>query len=195
MISKRRATTSRQKILDTAHRLFYEQGIQNVGVDLISAEADVGKMTLYRHFESKSILVAAYLERRDAQWQTRLSEVISQAGDSATDKVQAWFDTFGRWFASNDFHGCAFINADAERVDKTGAAWVTTHKNAMRSMIETMMRHSGVADSATLAEQIFLLTEGAIVTARLTGSAQPADTACEAALTLLDARAIRYSTS
>ncbi|MDP3242518.1 MAG: helix-turn-helix domain-containing protein, partial [Reyranella sp.] len=53
-----------ERILETADRLFYGQGIRAVGVDTIAAEIGISKRTLYNHFPSKDDLIVAYLSRR-----------------------------------------------------------------------------------------------------------------------------------
>jgi len=60
--------SARDRILETAQRLFYRHGIRAVGVDRIIAESGVAKMSFYRHFPSKRDLVIAFLERRHRFW-------------------------------------------------------------------------------------------------------------------------------
>ncbi len=59
--------TMKERILETADKLFYLQGIRAIGVDTIAAEIGISKRTLYNHFPSKDALIAAYLERRFVQ--------------------------------------------------------------------------------------------------------------------------------
>ena len=59
------ARGARERILQTATRLFYEQGINVTGVDELAAAAEVSKRTLYKHFGNKEGVVTAYLQRFD----------------------------------------------------------------------------------------------------------------------------------
>ena len=96
----------KERILETADRLFYLQGIRAVGVDTIAAEIGISKRTLYNHFPSKDALIAAYLERRFVQ--PRPSD------KSPVEQILGTFDALERRFASKDFRGCPFVNAVAE---------------------------------------------------------------------------------
>ena len=58
----------RDKILHTAHDLFYSTGFKATGVDTLIKEAKVTKVTFYRHFPSKSLLILAYLHYRHEIW-------------------------------------------------------------------------------------------------------------------------------
>lgn len=185
--TKPRHSKARERVLDAAGRLFYEHGIQAVGVDWISAEADVGKMTLYRHFPSKDDLVVAYLERRDRWWRTYFAQAVEDSKGTPIGRLARLFKRLEDWFKTDGFFGCAFINADAERIDGPAQALVTEHKTAMRTLIRAQVAAHGVNDVDSVTEQIFLLMEGAIVTARLTRSSAPARTAGAAARTLLNA--------
>ena len=98
--------TMKERILETADRLFYLQGIRAVGVDTIAAEIGISKRTLYNHFPSKDALIAAYLERRFVQ--PRPSD------KSPVEQILGTFDSLERRFASKDFRGCPFVNAVAE---------------------------------------------------------------------------------
>src|SRR5947209_18986770 len=96
----------KERILETADRLFYLRGIRAVGVDTIAAEIGISKRTLYNHFPSKDALIAAYLEGR-----------FRPAASSAKPPLQqilAVFDSLERRFAHKDFRGCPFVNAVTE---------------------------------------------------------------------------------
>src|SRR5947209_16378870 len=92
----------KDRILETADKLFYLQGIRAIGVDTIAAEIGISKRTLYNHFLSKDALIAAYLERRFVQ---------PRASDKPpADQILATFDSLERRFGAKDFRGCPFVN-------------------------------------------------------------------------------------
>jgi AcrR family transcriptional regulator len=99
-------TAMKDRILETADRLFYLQGIRAVGVDTIAAEIGISKRTLYNHFPSKDALISAYLARRF---------VAPRASDkSPVEQILGTFDSLERRFSAKDFRGCPFVNAVAE---------------------------------------------------------------------------------
>lgn len=176
---------ARERILDAAATLFYERGINAVGVDAVIEAAGVAKMTLYRNFRSKSNLVAAYLRRRDAWWQTTFEAELSAPEMPPAERILHVFEVLRRWFESPDFHGCAYINADAERVDDEVHAVIAAHKQATQAMLERLAREAGAPAPEETGRQLFLLMEGCMVTARLQRSSWPADTARSAARVIL----------
>src|SRR6266567_7534700 len=106
MMSSSEKPTMKERILETADRLFYLQGIRAVGVDTIAAEIGISKRTLYNHFASKDALISAYLARRF---------VAPRPSDkSPLEQILGTFDSLERRFASRDFRGCPFVNAVAE---------------------------------------------------------------------------------
>src|SRR6202011_4744042 len=106
MMSSSEKPAMKERILETADRLFYLRGIRAVGVDTIAAEIGISKRTLYNHFPSKDALIKAYLER----WfvQARPSD------KSPVEQILATFDSLERRFSAKDFRGCPFVNAVAE---------------------------------------------------------------------------------
>src|SRR4029077_10002984 len=96
----------KERILQTADRLFYLQGIRAIGVDTIAAEIGISKRTLYNHFPSKDALITAYLERRFVQ--PRPSD------KPPTEQILRTFAFLERRFSAKDFRGCPFVNAVAE---------------------------------------------------------------------------------
>lgn len=112
--TSRPSSTPRQRILESAHDLFYSQGIRATGVDLVIARAQVTKVTFYRQFPSKDDLVAAYLEFRHDQWMAWLRSSLAERKSRGLRGVDALLSTLGEWWSSPTFRGCAFVNAAVE---------------------------------------------------------------------------------
>ncbi|GAA2556048.1 TetR/AcrR family transcriptional regulator [Streptomyces levis] len=114
--SKGRPSEARSRLLDTACRLFYAEGIRAVGVDRIATEAQVTRATFYRHFAGKEDLVLAYLGEADAAMRRRADEACA-AGLPAADTIRALSKSIARGIQSPGYRGCAFLNAVAEFPD------------------------------------------------------------------------------
>ncbi|GAA3439796.1 TetR/AcrR family transcriptional regulator [Kutzneria kofuensis] len=167
-------------VLAAAETLFYERGVQQVGMDQVRAAAGVSLKRLYQLFPSKDQLVLDYLAARDERWLASVREHALRAGN-----VLAVFDWLAEWFAEPDFRGCAFVNSFGE-LGGTSAAVADVarrHKEAFRQLIRDLVGDDELGD------QITLLAEGAITMAAIGGSVEPARQArraAEALLTLLD---------
>src|SRR6201985_2253050 len=96
----------KERILETADRLFYLRGIRAIGVDTIAAEIGISKRTLYNHFPSKDALISAYLKRRFVQ--------PKPSDKPPAEQILGTFDSLERRFSHKDFRGCPFVNAVAE---------------------------------------------------------------------------------
>jgi AcrR family transcriptional regulator len=169
----------KDRILETADRLFYLQGIRAIGVDTIAAEIGISKRTLYNHFPSKDALIAAYLERRFVQ--PRPSD------KPPAEQILATFDSLERRFASKDFRGCPFVNAVAElgteeqSVRKVAVAF----KESRRLWFRDLLIQLGVNDAEALATQLTLLVDGSIAQDLVRNDPAMARAAKEAAKVLL----------
>ncbi|MEU0584730.1 TetR/AcrR family transcriptional regulator [Streptomyces sp. NPDC006132] len=177
---------ARERALDAAEELFYGRGVQSVGMDDVRGASGVSLKRLYHLFPAKEQLVEAYLERRDARWRGRLAEYVERHGEPE-QRILAVFDWLGGWFGEPDFRGCAWINAYGElgATSARVAAQVRAHKRAFREYLDSLVDAAGLP--AALGGQLFLLAEGAMVTAGVTRSAGPAAEAREAARLLLRA--------
>src|SRR5919197_5253400 len=133
--------SARERILDTAYDLFSRHGTRAVGVDRIIAECGIAKMTLYRNFPSKDDLILAFLDRRDELW-TRawLQAEAERRGATPAERLLAIFDTFGSWFAREDFEGCSFINVMLEIDDAASPVRQSTvrHLAAIRAFVRDL---------------------------------------------------------
>jgi AcrR family transcriptional regulator len=148
--------TMKERILETADRLFYLQGIRAVGVDTIAAEIGISKRTLYNHFPSKDQLITAYLARRFVQ--PRPSD------KPPVEQILGTFDSLERRFATKDFRGCPFVNAVAElgAEDRSVKKIAVAFKESRRVWFRDLLMQLCVADAEGLATQLTLLVDGSI---------------------------------
>src|SRR5258706_5816624 len=166
----------RERILSSALDLFYRHGIHAVGVDAIAEAAATNKMTLYRHFTSKDVLVAECLRRfaaeTDAAWEENAR---TYAGDPWGQLV-GWVRGLGTWKLDLMERGCAFLNAAAELPDKDHPARrvIEEHKGRFRARFVALCREAGLSEAELLADEIFLLCEGARVSIQSVGREGPA---------------------
>ncbi|MFJ9630654.1 TetR/AcrR family transcriptional regulator [Streptomyces sp. NPDC101175] len=180
------SAVAREQALDAAEELFYGRGVQAVGMDAVRTASGLSLKRLYQLFPAKDQLVEAYLERRDLRWRARLAEHVERHEDPR-ERIPAVFDWLEEWFGEAGFRGCAWINsygelgASSERV----VAQVRAHKGAFRDYLAGLVADAHLP--AALAGQVFLLAEGAMVTAGITGGAEPAAEAREAVRALLRA--------
>jgi AcrR family transcriptional regulator len=162
----------RERILTAARELFYRRGIHAVGVDAIAAAAGTNKMTLYRHFASKDVLIAACLieltQESDAAWNVIAA---AHAGDPK-GQLLAWLRHVCDFKENEAVRGCALANAAVELPDMDHPARrvIREHKAAVRERLIGLCRDARLADPERLADEIFLIYEGARVTAQSVGS-------------------------
>jgi AcrR family transcriptional regulator len=167
---------AKKNVLTAAEALFYERGVQQVGMDQVRAAADVSLKRLYQLFPSKERLVEEYLLARDVRWMASVRHHALKAGN-----VLAVFDWLADWFAEPDFRGCAFVNSFGELggTSEAVADIARRHKEAFRRLIRDLVGDDELGD------QITLLAEGAITMAAIGGTVEPAHQARRAAETLL----------
>ncbi len=182
-----RSRSGRDRILDAAYGLFSRAGVRAIGVDTITAQADVAKMTLYRNFASKNDLALAFLTLREERWTKGWvqAEVLRRA-DTPAAQLLAIFEIFTEWFAREDFEGCAFITSLLEfddRADPVRQACIT-HLANIRAFLRELATAAGVADPERFAGQWHILMKGSIVAAH-EGDADAALKARELGLLLL----------
>ncbi len=154
---------ARERILDTAFRLFYAHGPRGVGVDTVIAESGVAKATLYKHFPRKDDLVLAYLDKVDLTWFGQLRAAARTAGEAPRAQLVAMFDALNTACRREGYHGCAFINTAAETEAGSDVhARTVEHKNVVRAWVTDLARRAGATDPDLLARQLTLLIDGGL---------------------------------
>lgn len=180
--------SARERILDSAFRLFYARGTRGVGVNTIIAESDVAKDTLYKHFSSKEELVLAYLDRADAAWLGALRAAAQAAGPRPRDQLIGLFDALDSACRRDGYHGCAFINTAAEVPPGSPVhARTVEHKQAVRDWVRGLCAQAGARDPDALAIGLTLLLDGALAAGVLDAAPSVPAGAAKAAAALVDA--------
>jgi AcrR family transcriptional regulator len=180
--------TVRERILETAQRLFYRDGFRAVGIDTIIAEAGVAKMSLYRHFPSKDDLIVAYLEESNHQYWEWLEGAVADI-DDPKEKLVGMFAAIEKLATSPECLGCTFQGTAAEFPDRDhpGHQVAVAHKDTVRQRFTTLAREAGLSDPQALGDQLLLLMDGAWIAARMYGPHNPAKGVAATASALIEA--------
>ena len=185
------ALPARERILLTAHDLFYADGIRATGIDRVIATSGVTKVTFYRHFPSKDDLVREFLDHRHTRWMAWFVDALGRRGaHERGDDANALLllaDVMAEWFADPVFRGCAFINATAEVGGSVEGALqrAREHKREMVEVIAGLLPAQLPARMA-LAQAAGLGIDGAIIKAQM-GDAALAHKAVDDLRRLLEA--------
>lgn len=164
------APSPRERILLTAHDLFYSDGLRATGIDRIIAESGVAKLTFYRCFPSKDELIRTFLDYRHERWMAWFVDALGRNGAVAGGGLTPLVPALDEWFADPLFRGCAFINAMAEVGNALPgvAEIVQNHKRDMQQVIAGLLpagtRQQAIASAAAVA------VDGAIVRAQMEGN-------------------------
>lgn len=183
--------TARQKILDAAATLFYNNGITATGINTVTAKADVAKMSLYNNFSSKGELVDAYIAARHQEWLDLYQKRLEKT-KTAKEAILAVFDAYqdhAEFAYEKGFRGCGLLNAAAEfPANSSGRNAVRQHKEQVEAIVAEHLNHL-LKDSqrvSYIASQLSFLLEGSMARAGLEGSSRQLQLARQMAEDILD---------
>lgn len=167
----RRPSAARERIVETADRLFYATGIRAVGVDRVIAESEVARMTFFRHFPTKDDLVATFLRRRVRRAEQELAEVKATSRDDPRAVLSFFAGGVSDERARPGFRGCEFINTSAEFCDPTHPARgiSAAHRAWVVAELADALTLLGHPAPQPTAETLLMLRTGAIVASALEG--------------------------
>ena len=157
------ASEAQARLLSTATRIFYAEGIHSVGIDRITVEAKVTRATLYRHFAGKEELVLAYLDQADRGIRGQVTAA-QASSSSAVGKVQAVAESITQGIHAPGFRGCAFLNAAAEYPDPTHPIHqvVLAHRQWFLNTVTDLLAQTSDAPAAPAARHLVMLRDGAM---------------------------------
>lgn len=166
--------SARERILATANELFYREGVRAIGVDTVVERSGVSKTTLYRLFESKDALIAAFAAERDRLYWAWWDRIEEQHADDPGALLEALLSEIARRIEGPAYRGCPFLNLATEFPDDNhpGRGVARANKEEMRARLATIVAKLGVDDPNRVASQIALIINGAYVTCLM---AKPAD--------------------
>lgn len=186
----KKESAPREKLFQTAARLFYQHGYRAVGVDALAAASGSGKMTLYRHFPSKDDLIVAFLRQSDQDFWDYFQQATGEA-PTAREKLQAFFHALEEYVTSSACYGCPFLNVATEypEIDYAGHQIALEHKRGVLVRFAQLAKEAGARRPQALANALYLLMDGAYMAARMFGRSphNPAADVAEAARELVDA--------
>ena len=177
--ARKRAKTSeigvRDRLLDAADRLFYQEGVRAVGIDRVLAEADAAKASLYLHFGSKDQLVASYLERRTVDARAKIQAYVADAAPS--QRALKFFDFVVEWAESKDFRGCPLQHTVSELTDAAhpARAIVRGQRAWLTDRFREWTTAAGVKDPKATARALIVLFDGAVAGSEVDGPQRASD--------------------
>lgn len=155
---------AKNKLLNTALQLFLDEGLHSVGIDRVIKVSGVSKMTLYKYFPSKDILIEHVLALYHGELLVELAQ--SVAGDQLSLEQQLfsllnWYK--GRFLAGPQPRGCLFASAANMYPDKDHPVHrvCLMHKGMLIDLFATLLKSHGYEHSPMLALQCLILFEGA----------------------------------
>lgn len=180
--------SKREQIIITAMHLFDEYGFHATGIDTIVREAKVSKKTLYHHFRTKDELILSVLQHKDSIARNALMKAVEEQFDSPIDRLLGVFDLAAQWYGDEHFFGCLYVNAAGEFPDDNSAIRhaCRNHKLQLKAYFRQLSEQAGLTDADQISDSLFMLYEGATVSALLTNDSGAAMRARKTAVKLID---------
>ena len=183
----KKPSDTREKILNTAEQLIYQNGIHATGMDLLVKTSGVARKSIYRHFANKEDVAAAALNERDERWM-HWFRTEPDKGDTPQERILNMFTVLKSWFESEGFRGCAFINTAGEVGDPNDPVRqiAKMHKQKLLDYAFELSVQLNIEHPETLAKKLLLLMEGAITMSYVMGDGNAADNARDVAKILIE---------
>jgi AcrR family transcriptional regulator len=168
-LAPERPSAVRQRILATASKLFYEQGVHAVGVDLVVVQSGIAKTSLYRHFGSKDALVAAFLAQEDADFWRQWDAIAERHQRDPEAELEAYLDWMEVRLRRTAYRGCPQLNVAAELPDPKHPARrvAEAHKDKMRRQFSELAKRLHLRDPEKVGAQFAMAFDGAFISAPL----------------------------
>lgn len=165
-----RNSNPKERVLETASRLFYEQGYNSTGINQILAESNVAKASLYQHYGSKEELGIEYIRSARKDWFIAINAFLLNF-DTPGAKLLGCFDFLEKNNKNNHFKGCRFIKMldEISLEDSSIRNEIVAHKTAVKKLIADLLTEVKGKDESTkkTAETIYLLFEAAIIGSKI----------------------------
>lgn len=181
--------TTREKLIQAGHNIFYREGFLSVGLDRLLNEVGCSKQTFYNHFESKDDLIVAVIDEHHRWWSSEVRDRMDRAaGSDPRGRILAMFDILREIQQEPEYHGCMFINAAVEFPQPHHPA----HQSARKAkadgvaLFAELAERVGAPDAAGLAQELDMIMEGALITHQVAPDCDVCAIARRVAETLLE---------
>jgi AcrR family transcriptional regulator len=161
----------KEKIVEVATRLFYQQGYNLTSINQVIEEADIARGSLYNHFNSKTEVLLSYVDEFQKRWFVALDAFLRPVTDPKK-KILALFDFRVQNQQRMGYGGCPLVkvNDEISREDVAVNRMVRDYKDKLKDYISVLVQQSGhkqlLTDEA-LTELIYLMMEGALTSAAI----------------------------
>jgi AcrR family transcriptional regulator len=181
--------SARDRIVEAAGKLFYQEGSRAVGIDTVIAKSGVAKMSLYRSFRSKDELIAACLEDRNTRYWEWFDGIVAQHPGKPREQLRAVIRAMAERTVKPGYRGCPFLNTalDYAASHHPGHQVGIRHKQTLAARLLKLCRDLGARDPGALTRQLVLLINGAQATAGMLGKETQLEM-IKGAETLIDAQ-------
>ncbi|WP_331374963.1 TetR/AcrR family transcriptional regulator [Sinorhizobium chiapasense] len=182
------ASSTRDRIVSAAAKLFYAEGIRAVSVDAVAEAAGVTKRTLYYHFDSKDDLIAAYLDGRDQPNLKLFQKWFTETEGDVATRVEGIFRNLARAARHPKWKGCGFLRTSAELANMPGHPAMrigAAHKKKFENWLRQCLEDEGIDGAELLARQVLLLLDGSFAVVLLHRDPSYMETAGMAAASLI----------
>jgi len=169
------AADVKERLLDTADRLFYSEGIRAVGIDRVLAEADAAKASLYQHFGSKDGLVAAWVQRRVDRGRAQVEQFIANVPPA--ERALKIFDWIVAWVESDDFRGCPLQHVVSEipNPEHPARKVAAEQREWFHRKFLQCLKAAGARNPARIAGALIVLYDGAMAASEQDGPQRALD--------------------
>lgn len=158
--------SKRETIITTAMTLFNQKSYTSIGIDKIIAESNVAKMTFYKHFSSKEILIEECLQRRILEVQASLLDKVNSV-NNPLNKLKSVFNWYIDWINTEDFNGCLFKKATIEVLQMYPSVKVQVNKyrNWIYNVVFEIFSDLEIEDPKVISSLFLNIIDGLIINA------------------------------
>jgi AcrR family transcriptional regulator len=160
---KRGEPSARERLIEIATELFYREGVRAIGIDAVVARSGVSKSSLYRTFESKDELIAAFAAEQDRRYWNWWASVVAPHVGNPRMQIEAIFKALAAQISNPRFRGCPFINLATEIPDRQhpGTAIACANKEEVRRRLRALSSDLAVRNPRRLGDRLALIIDGA----------------------------------
>ena len=192
-MATRDTSRTKDRIIEAAFDLFYNQGYQATTIDQVIEKSGVSRPTVYTHFSTKEDLCLAYLKERSARHLSAFREALEKE-ITPRGRYLSFIRVVGEAMWTSDYRGCGFFNIISEVADPAhplfheARAFVDALRGMIRDTVEGLRQSEAryqALDVDRVAETYYVLLGGVIMASQEYREKWPVERALRAAEALI----------